>query len=339
MNSDRQDYLKRIDQLLLERESVANFVESGLRDIGDSSYLDLKRSINSLREVSHAEQLLASPNLIRLLPLLNSSMKRDHEAMCINSQVLLEEEASTASRLGRTFGYPSIMFMAIFAVFLFQAFYLSPTFEKMFAEFELRLPSLTKAVLALNQFTRAFALIIIPGILLIHFAGGLIRYWISLLLAQLQKLYGFDFLLAGRVPNLVAMSRFMRVLADLYEIGTPIPNAVRYAGSASQHALYRFRADQLAASIQSDSSNQTPWESFPPQLGFALRRDVNSDRSVRLLREFASTYGNQASLTSIRHSGMTSPWLILLLGAMIFLLVLALFAPLVSLVTSLSGGY
>ena len=339
MNSDRQDYLKRIDQLLLERDSVADFVESGLRDIGDSSYRDLKRSIKSLRDVSQAEQLLASPQLIRLLPLLNSSMKRDHDALCKNSQVLIEEETNAVSGLGRAFSYPSIMFIAIFSVFLFQAFYLSPTFEKMFAEFELRLPSLTKAVLALNQFTRDFALIIIPGILLVHFAGGLIRYWMSSLVAHLQKLYVFDFLLAGRAPNLVAMSRFMRVLADLCEIGSPLPNAVRHAGSASQHALYSLRADQLAASIQSDANNQEQWEAFPPQLSFALRRDVKSDHSVRLLPEFAVTYGNQASLSSIRHSGMTSPWLILLLGAMVFLLVVALFAPLVSLITTLSGGY
>lgn len=338
MDSDRPEYLKRIDQLLLERENVADFVESGLRDIGDSSYRDLKLTLQSLRGVSQAEQLLASPQLTRLLPLLNSSFKRDQDAMLKCSRLLFEEENRASSGWGRAFSYPSVMFMAIFAIFLVQAFYLSPSFEKMFEEFELRLPTLTRTVIALNQFTRSFALIIIPAILLIHFSGRLIRYWLSKLVAELQKFYVLDFLLGGRASNLVAMSRFMRVLADLCELGTPVSVAVSYAGKATQHAMYRLRADQLAETIQTSSNNKEPWEAFPPQLSFALNRSEKSEPSPRLLRALGSTYGSQAAISTSRYSSMTSPWLILLLGGMVFFLVIALFSPLLSLITSLSGG-
>lgn len=338
MNSDRQEYMRRIDELLREREIVAEFVESGLRDIGDSSYLELKRSVRTLRNVSQAEQLVASPQLIRLLPLLNSASKRDQEAMLRNARFLFDEEKKSASGWRRSFSYPSVMFMAIFGVFLFQAFYLSPLFEKMFEEFQLRLPSITQTVLGLNRFARSYALVIIPVILLIHFAGGLIRYWLSLFVAELQRFYVLDFLLSGRSSNLVAMSRFMRVLADLYELGAPLHMAVSFAGKASQHALYRVRSDLLARSIESASQSRVAWEAFPPQLNFALSRMENTNRSVQLLRDLASTYGQQAAISKSRHSAMTSPWLILFLGVMVFFLVLALFSPLVELITSLSGG-
>ncbi|MCU0718433.1 MAG: hypothetical protein MUC83_01920 [Pirellula sp.] len=338
MNSDRHEYLKRIDQLLLERNNVANYVESGLRDIGDSSFRDLKRNIAKLKNVTQAEQLLASGPLIRFLPLLNSSSKRDLDAMQTNSRLLFEQESKATSGWRRALSYPSVMFMAIFGLFLFQAIYVSPPFESMFAEFELRLPYLTEWVLAANKVTRSFVLVIIPAILLVHVTGNLLRYCLSLLAAELQKLHVFDFLLAGRVSNLVAMSRFMRILAELVELGTPLHVAISHAGVASQHAMYRLRAEQLAASIQSSGTSLEPWEAFPAQLSFALRRDINLDRSARLLREFANTYGNQASLSSFRHSGATSPWLVLLLGAMMFILVIALFAPLIELITSLSGG-
>lgn len=338
MNSDRHEYLKQIDRLLLERDTVADYIESGLRDIGDSSYRDLRSNLVKLKKVTQAEQLLASAPLIRFLPLLHSSAKRDQNALQMNSRLLFEQETKTTSGWMRALSYPSVMFMAIMGLFLFQAVYISPPFESMFAEFELRLPHLTEWVLTANRITRSFAIFIIPAILLVHVAGSLFRYWLSLLAAELQKFYVFDSLLAGRVSNLVAMSRFMKVLAEFMELGAPLHAAIDHAGVASQHALYRLRANQLASSIQSATNKPEAWEAFPAQLSFALRRDIDTDHSARLLREFANTYGNQASLSSFRHSGVTSPWLVVLLGVMMFVLVIALFLPLLSLITSLSGG-
>ncbi len=51
----------------------------------------------------------------------------------------------------------------------------------------------------------------------------MIRFGLSLMVAELQKLYVIDLILSGRASNLIAMSRFVRVLADLCELGNTIP--------------------------------------------------------------------------------------------------------------------
>lgn len=338
MNSERPDYLTRIDQLLRERNSVADFVQSGLRDIGERGYGDLKRNLNALRGVSQAERLLASPQLLRLLPLLNSAAKRDQEALLRDAQALIDEEGRIATRWGRVFSYPSMMFLIIFGLFVLQAFLLAPTFEKMFTEFQLRLPPFTKIVLGLSQIVRDYVWLLVLIIALVHVGGGLVRYWLSLLVAEMQKHAIFDFLFSGRASNLIAMSRFMRVLADLFELGTPMHVAIRDAGNASQHALYRLRADQLAYSLETSSIRPQSWETFPPYLSILLQRDGGGERSTKLLREMAVSYRDHALLATERRSSMTSPWLMLFLGVLVFLLVSAYFSPLISLVSQLSGG-
>ncbi|XZE22020.1 type II secretion system F family protein [Pirellulaceae bacterium SH449] len=335
MNSERPDYLRRIDKLLQERNSVADFVQSGLRDIGERRYGDLKRNLNALRGVTQAEQLLTSPHLLRLLPLLNSAAKRDQEALLRDAQALIDEEGRIATRWGRVFSYPSMMLLIIFSLFVIQAFLIAPTFEKMFAEFQLRLVYLTKAVFWLSRIARDYVWLIIPFIVLVHFGGGLVRYWLSLLVAEMQKYPIFDFLFSGRTSNLIAMSRFMRVLADLFELGTPIHIAIRDAGIASQHALYRLRADQLAYSLETSSVRRQSWEAFPPYLSILLQRDGGGERSTRLLRQMATTYRDHALLATARNFSITSPWLILFLGVMVLLFIAAYFAPLISLITHL----
>ncbi len=79
MSSERPDYMSQIDRLLEDRGQVVDFVESGLHDIGGDQFRHLKQHLKSLRDASQAEALLASPELMRFLPLLRSFSQRDHE--------------------------------------------------------------------------------------------------------------------------------------------------------------------------------------------------------------------------------------------------------------------
>ncbi len=76
--------------------------------------------------------------------------------------------------------------------------------------------------------------------------------------------------------------------------------------------------------------------SFPAMLLHALSAAEDKRPCVPLIRELSHVYSERVSARLGRHSGISSPLMVIAVGFVVGLVVIALFMPLVSMVSSLA---
>ena len=222
--------------------------------------------------------------------------------------VVVTEE--TKSRWGLPLVYPFLVSVMAVAVTSFLALLVVPEFEKLLSDFGMRLPLATEALIGFSHFLRegwggllaaaavATALWLTVG-----------RWWPSWL-----RLPGSRFAQSGR---------FARLAADLLAAGVPQPVALAVASRAVDPQ------DAMAAADQ-----QPRWLSATVR--HALEGDLPAATRVRLLDRIATCHALRLAASRSWISWFLGPVAVFVTGLLVFLMVLALFAPLISLVTDLS---
>lgn len=181
-------------------------------------------------------------------------------------------------------------------------------FEAVFGDFGLRLPGITLAILWFARALRAGWWLLPLGIVLAIVLGLSARHWWPASI----RLPGSWFVRSGR---------FARHVADLLSAGLPKGAAVAVAARA---------VDPDAA-----PDGETPrWLSRTVR--HALTADVATATRIRLLERIAA--GHDARLAARRSwaSWCLGPVAVFVTGLCVFLLVLALFMPMINLVSALS---
>ncbi len=206
--------------------------------------------------------------------------------------------------------YPFFVTLLAVAVTSFLALLVVPEFEKLLSDFGMRLPLATEALIGFSHFLRegwggllaaaavATALWLTVG-----------RWWPSWL-----RLPGSRFAQSGR---------FARFAADLLAAGVPQPVALAVASRAVDPQ------DAMAAADQ-----QPRWLSATVR--HALEGDLPAATRVRLLDRIATCHALRLAASRSWISWFLGPVAVFVTGLLVFLMVLALFAPLISLVTDLS---
>ena len=128
-----------------------------------------------------------------------------------------------------------------------------------------------------------------------------------------------------RIPGsrFAQSGRFARFAADLLAAGVPQPVALAVASRAV------------------DSQDQTSAADAPPRwlsatVRFALEGDVPAATRVRLLDRIATCHALRLAASRSWISWFLGPVAVFVTGLLVFLMVLALFAPLINLVSALS---
>ena len=134
------------------------------------------------------------------------------------------------------------------------------------------------------------------------------------------------------------MSRFTSALAELLSIEAPLPEALRIAGRSCKHRHFRVKAEQMADQLEFDgiALQQSPVaHNFPAVMIHALSFEPRKPNTP-LLRELARTYSERARTRVSWSTSFVGPISLIVIGLLVGFTVIALFMPLVSLVTSLS---
>ena len=222
--------------------------------------------------------------------------------------VVVAEE--TKSRWWLPLVYPFFVTLLALAVTSFLAVLVVPEFEKLLGDFGMRLPLATEALIGFSHFLRegwggllaaaavATALWLTAG-----------RWWPSWL-----RLPGSRFAQSGR---------FARFAADLLAAGVPQPVALAVASRAVDPQ------DRMTAADKAPS-----WLSATVR--HALDGNMPAATRVRLLDRIATCHALRLAASRSWISWFLGPVAVFVTGLLVFLMVLALFAPLINLVSVLS---
>ena len=228
-----------------------------------------------------------------------------------------------------------------FAVLIVTAImlYIVPRFEEIFKDFGVLLPPITRFVIGTARSLRfGWFYFVIPAILLP------IGY--KLLRMTHMGRYGIDFVklhlpLFGTIVNKSVVSRFTRTLGTLVASGVPILEALNITRDTCGNEVVARAIGKVHDSIREGESMEDP-----------LRQSKVCDEMVvnmvavgeetgeldRMLLKVSDTYDDDVDVAVEGLTSLLEPLMIVILAVIIGTIVISLFAPLISLITEMSGG-
>ncbi len=264
--------------------------------------------------------------------------------------------------------YPAVVITVAVGILTFIMIKIVPEFQKIFEDFGLQLPALTVMLIGVSKWCVSYWYLI-PGIpLAIWLTVKLIRKFE-------QGRMGWDLFtlkmpIFGQLVEKNSLARTTRTLGTLVASGVPILEALNITRETSGNAMLERMYGKVSESIREGESiakpmkeHSTPgfhpvaalfWFFFIPVIGvllYVLRMNqrVVDDMVVNMvdvgeetgeldtmLYKVADTYDDEVEVLTESLVSLMEPLMILVLGGIVGFIVIALFMPLVDLISGLS---
>lgn len=222
--------------------------------------------------------------------------------------------------------YPAAVLLCGAVLLLAASIFLIPEFDRMFDEFGLTLPFFTQIVIDASRWINRFWIVGVSFVVLLLMAIGAVIWSPMSLSSEL-----FD------RRSLWALWSWHAAM--LIEAGFDRAAAVQMAGEASRDVSIKDQACRWASELGSQgqlsltSSSQLP--KLRPLIATALQLERNRDCAL-VLRQNANNCWNLNRGKSYWWVALLTPLSACLVGSVVALMIVALFAPLIELITGLT---
>ncbi len=233
--------------------------------------------------------------------------------------------------------YPLIL-ISFVAVFLWLGLeWVVIPFRGIFDGFDLQVPALTRAVFQASQFQQRFGAPVLLFVAAVLVALRLVRinrrgrFAVARIMDHIP--------IWGTLARDVGLASFSRVLALFVERGVPLPTALRTAGMSTNHLLLEHTAEQLAGCVEQGHSLAEAASHaavMSPNLTHVFRWERQSGVFVPALRGAGDIFEHQARIQADLIRWIAQPLSVVIAAALIGLMVIALFAPMIYLLNGLS---
>ncbi|MCU0709361.1 MAG: hypothetical protein MUF23_13815 [Pirellula sp.] len=313
----------QLSQILPDKER-----ESTMR----SGQSELQRLAESLRNPPPATMWLKDPVLAKYLPIVLrlQDTSIDDPGRSGSMQRLLMGDAGDRPWRWTPWIYPAAVFISALLVAILLGTTIVPTFKQMFLEFDLMLPAATKWLIwGSDSITQHPIESMVSVIVLLTLLGlGVISAgWIADRLPSGSILAR---LLSGSRSQVMGMARWTGSLAEMLHLGMPMSQAVVLAGMLSGKSSLELQSIRLAQGESNRAYGLSP-------VALAALNCDDSQKRVALLRSLSDLYWNRITRRTRASAGWIAPIAVVIVGAFVAFVVIALFMPLVSLITSLSS--
>jgi type IV pilus assembly protein PilC len=337
-------YLERIDAALGHNSDISEQLKS-IR-LAPESYgfrNDIDAFLNALQSDLDAKDFVKEGAFAAWLPaILDWELGPKRRSSQISQlATAISRNADTRWTRSHAATYFGVLLFALFTTFLFLCGAVIPVFASIFTEFQIKLPMATKVLFAVSSFFGPYAkeifLITISSYAMVRLGKRILRRLSQdRLLASFIQRYS-----KGSSSRAVSMGRWSITLSSLLKISTPLAEAIVIAGRASQSELLVQHAVRLALELRTMPIDQCPSaKAFPPTIIDSLRPNGltrgDPECTADLLHELGVLYCERARH---RHELMLRfllPIFLLLIGGGVAFVVIAVFLPLTSLMTSLA---
>jgi type IV pilus assembly protein PilC len=234
--------------------------------------------------------------------------------------------------------YPAIvMFMAV-GIMAFLLVYIVPKFEGIFHDMlgDKPLPVITRFVIALSKFVQDHWLVLI-GVAIAVIAGyGFMKRTAggrSILDRMKLRLPLF-----GDVLRKTAISRFSRTLGTLVTSGVPILQALNITRATAGNTVISQAISQVHDSVKEGESIVQPLEgsgAFPPMVISMIDVGEETGQLPEMLLKIADVYDDEVDNSVAALTSMLEPIMIVFLAVVVGTIVIALFMPLISIISGL----
>jgi type IV pilus assembly protein PilC len=249
----------------------------------------------------------------------------------------LEAKDALAGKIRSASAYPAFIagffIMAVAGIMLF----LIPQFESIFESFDLELPALTKFLMATSRFVGHYLIyeIVATGVGVYLFlkwhktAAGKAKVDAWLLKAPIF----------GKLILKAAVARFSR-LGTLMDNGVAVVQALEIVGETSGNAVIKHAVDSVSRGVVNGSTISERLEEthvFPKMVVSMVAAGEGSGNLPEMLGKISDFYSREVDAAISGLTSMIEPILIVGLGAIVTVVVLAIYMPIFKMATGISG--
>jgi type IV pilus assembly protein PilC len=249
-----------------------------------------------------------------------------------------EKAAKIKNKILAAMVYPAIVMTMAVGIMTFLLIFIVPRFELIFHDLlgDKPLPPVTRFVIGISGLMKNHGLILLGVIVAIVTFYKLIgrtrrgRLAIDRLKLRMP--------LFGNLNRKTAISRFARTLGTLVTSGVPILQALNITRETAGNAAIALAISHVHDSVKEGESIVQPLEAsraFPPMVVSMVDVGEETGKLPEMLLKIADVYDDEVDNAVVALTSMLEPIMIVFLAVIVGTIVLALFTPLISIITGL----
>ena len=224
--------------------------------------------------------------------------------------------------------YPVLLMAVCFMIVFFLLVSVVPKVVEVFRTSEAQLPLLTRLLIAGSDFMRHYGIVLI---LAVGAAAWLFRRWLRI---EANRRRWHDFLLRlpliGKVVRGSNTARFARTLSTLTASTVPVLEALRISGEVVTNLPMRAAVAEAAVRVREGAPIGRSLASsrlFPPMMIHLISSGESSGELDTMLERAAQHQERELDSVLQALVGLLGPLMILVMGAVVLLIVLAMLMP------------
>jgi general secretion pathway protein F len=242
----------------------------------------------------------------------------------------VEARTSLTQRIVMAFTYPAIVTLVAIGVIVALLAYVVPQVVGVFAQTKQKLPFLTVALIATSDFVRAWGWWILGALVAAGVAFRMMLRSPSLRLAWHRRL--LDLPLFGRLIRGMNTARFASTLAILASSGVPLIKALDAGAQTLSNDALRANVMDAIARVREGSTLSralAAGKQFPPMMIHLIASGESTGNLADMLDRTAAQLSQETERRALTLTSLLEPLLILVMGAVVLLIVLAVLLPII----------
>ncbi len=339
--------------LMIFTRQLATLIDSGLPLVRSLTVLAkqerdkvLKNTINSLSDSVQSGNTFSDALALhpRIFNNLFVNMVKAGEVggvleMALNRLSEFQEKAAKIkNKVIAAMVYPLIVMTMAVGIMAFLLVFIVPKFEAIFHDMlgDKPLPAVTTFVIGTSNVVKNHGLVLLGAVIVAVTAYKFIgrtragRFVIDSFKLRMP--------LFGDLNRKTAISRFARTLGTLVTSGVPILQALNITRETAGNSVIAAAISQVHDSVKEGESIVQPLEAsraFPPMVTSMVEVGEETGKLPEMLLKIADVYDDEVDNAVAALTSMLEPIMIVFLALIVGTIVLALFTPLISIITGL----
>ena len=237
--------------------------------------------------------------------------------------------------------YPIVVLTAAIGITAFLLLTVIPKFKQVFDDIlgGQELPGVTQFVMNLADFVKNNGLVVVAGVAGIVIAKKLVN-------KTAKGAYFFDKIrlkmpVIGTLVSRTAIAQFTRTLGTLLSSGVPILQALVIVRDTTANRVVRRAVQTVHDAVKEGESMTDPLASsgvFPPMVVSMVQVGEETGALPDMLTRIANTYDDEVDNAVAGLTAAIEPALIIFLAVVVGTIVVAMFLPMIKIISSVSGG-
>ncbi len=254
----------------------------------------------------------------------------------------MEKAAKLKKKVIGAMIYPAVVISIAVGVVSMIMIFVIPKFEDIFRDFKTELPGITKLLLVMSRWfappTNGWAYIVASPIIwglfikLVKMSESG-KYWVDKIKLKIPIL--------GGILSKTAIARFTRTLGTLISAGVPILDAINITKETCGNEVFTKALGKVHDAIREGESFADPLRASKVCDAIVVNMvDVGEETGDldKMLIKVADNYDNDVDILVGSLISILEPVMVVVLGVIVGFIVVALFAPMIALIQTVSGG-